>query len=147
MIKPAYRNYNDTNIRPEKTQAEISKELNRYGITKIQHTFIDTGFSVAFQVEVENIKKPITVRIDIPYNQEADTEDKLGWKDLRVKYRVLYWYIKALLTAWDNGLKAFMDIFMPHIVLPGGKTISQDLLPKYTMAIDSGEVQEIKLIS
>ena len=146
MIKPNYQNYSGTDIRPEKTQAEISRELNRYGITRIQHTFIDNGFSVGFQVDVEGVKKPIMVRIDIPYDQAKDSEDKLGWVDLRIKYRVLYWYIKALLTAWDNGLKAFMDIFLPHIVLPGGRTVSQDLIPKYTMAIESGQMEDIKLL-
>ena len=51
-----------------------------------------------------------------------------------------------MLTAWDNGLKAFTDIFMPHIVLPGGKTVSQDLLPKYTLAIEEGKIDEVKLL-
>ena len=33
-----------------------------------------------------------------------------------------------------------------HIVLPGGKTVSQDLLPKYTMTIETGQVGEVKLL-
>ena len=146
MIKPTYRNYRSTQVRAEKTQADITTELDKFGIQKVQHTFYDNGFSVAFQAEVEEVKRPVTVRIDIPWNQEKDTEDKFGWRDRRIKYRVLYYYIKALLTAWDNGLKAFMDIFLPHIVLPGGKTVSQDLLPKYTMAVESGEVKEVPLL-
>ena len=146
MIKPTYRNYSGTQVRAEKTQANITTELIKFGISKVQHTFYDNGFSVAFQAEVEEVKRPVTVRIDIPWDQENDTEDKFGWKDRRIKYRVLYYYIKALLTAWDSGLKAFMDIFLPHIVLPGGKTISQDLLPKYTMAMEEGKMENIKLL-
>ncbi|MCK9370889.1 hypothetical protein M0R04_13345 [Candidatus Dojkabacteria bacterium] len=147
MIKPEYRNYSTTSIRSEQTQADISKELSKFGIQMVQHTSLPNGFSVAFQAEVEELNRPVTVRIDIPWDMKKDKEDKFGWKDRRIKYRVLYYYIKGLLTAWDNGLKTFMDIFMPHIVLPGGKTVSQDLLPKYTLAIEKGEIQEVKLLA
>lgn len=146
MIKPKYRNYSSTSIRCENTQADISRELSKYGIYMIQHTSFEHGFSVAFQAEVEGVNRPITIRIDIPWNKEKDKEDQYGYRDKRIKYRVLYHYIKALLSAWDNGLKAFTDIFMSHIVLPGGKTVSQDLLPKYTMALESGEMEDIKLL-
>lgn len=146
MIRPTYRNYSSTQIRSENTQAEITKELAKFGIHSVQHTFLPNGFSVAFQAEVQEVKKPVTIRIDIPWDQTKDTEDRFGWRDKRIKYRVLYYYIKSLLTAWDNGLKAFTDIFMPHIVLPGGRTVSQDLLPKYTMAIESGEMSDVKLL-
>lgn len=146
MIKPEYRNYSSTTVRAEKTQAEISSLLSSYGIESIQHTSIPTGFSIAFQAEVEELDKPVTIRIDIPYDQSKDSEDNYGFKDKRIKYRVLFYYIKSLLTSWDNGLKAFTEIFMPHILLPTGKTVSQDLLPKYKMAVDAGEINEIKLL-
>ena len=146
MIKPTYRNYSSTTIRSENTQADISKELAKFGIHSVQHTNVPEGFSVAFQAEVEEVEKPVTIRIDIPWDMNKDKEDYLGWKDKRVKYRVLFYYIKALLTAWDNGLKAFTDIFMPHIVLPGGRTVSQDLLPQYKMAVESGEMEDIRFL-
>ena len=146
MIKPTYQNYSQTTVRVEKTQADITRELARYGIFMVQHTQTDNVFSVAFQVELEDMKKPTTVRIDVPYKRDNDEEDKFGWREQRRMYRVLFYYIKALLTAWDGGLKAFMDIFMPHIVLPGGRTISQDLLPKYQMAIEAGKIEEVKLL-
>lgn len=146
MIKPSYKNYSGTTIKPEKTQMDISAELSRYGITSVQQTQTDNFFSVAFQVTVDESEKPITIRIDVPYIQAEDYEDRIGWKNKRVKYRALFYYIKSLLIAWDDGLKTFAEIFMPHIVLPGGKTVSQDLLPKYAMAIESGQIDEVKLL-
>lgn len=146
MITPKYKSYSSTTIRAENTQADISRELSKYGITSVQHTNTPNGFSVAFQAEVKEISKPVTIRIDIPWVQDKDKIDQYGYRDQRIKYRVLFNYIKSLLTAWDNGLKAFTDIFMPHIVLPGGRTVSQDLLPKYTMAVESGDIQEVKLL-
>lgn len=147
MITPSYKNYSSTTVRAEKTQAEITHELSRYGITSVQQTQTDNFFSVAFQAKVEGAgDKPITIRIDVPYNQADDYEDRYGWRGKRIKYRALYYYVKSLLIAWDDGLKTFAEIFMPHIVLPGGKTVSQDLLPKYALAIESGEVGEIKLL-
>lgn len=146
MIKPTFRNYSSTQIRVENTQADITRELSRYGIYMVQHTQTENVFSLAFQVELEEVSKPVTVRIDVPYNRSTDTEDRFGLRDQRIKYRVLYYYIKSLLTAWDNGLKAFLDVFMSHIVLPGGRTVSQDLLPKYKMAIETGEINAIPLL-
>lgn len=146
MIKPAYRSYKNTTVRVEKSQGEITKELAKYGIFMVQHTQTNNVFSCAFQVELEESEKPVTVRIDVPYDREEDEMDNYGWKEQRRMYRVLYFYIKALLTSWDGGLKAFMDIFMPHIVLPGGKTVSQDLLPKYKLAIQEGRISNVPLL-
>ena len=146
MIKHSYKNYSQTTIRVEATQADISRELARYSISMIQHTNTEKVFSVAFQVQVEEQKRPLTVRIDVPYDRSKDHEDKFGWKLQRIKYRALFYYVKSLLIAWDDGLKTFAEIFLPHIVLPGGRTVAQDLMPKYTMAVESGTMGDIKLL-
>jgi hypothetical protein len=146
MITPSYKAYSGTSIRPEKSQADISGLLAKYGITNIQHTTIERGFSVAFQAVVQGSDKPITIRIDMPYDRAKDYEDRLGWTEHRRLYRALYWYIKSLLEAWDSGVKTFAEIFLPHIVLPGGRTVIQDLLPKYALALEEGHLDNIKLL-
>lgn len=146
MITPSYKAYSGTTIRPEKTQADISRELLKYGIENIQHTQMGNVFSVALQATVEGADKPITIRIDMPYDKSKDWEDRLGWVEQRRLYRALYWYIKSLLEAWDSGVKTFAEIFLPHIVLPGGKTVIQDLLPKYALALEEGKMDDIKLL-
>lgn len=146
MLKPSYKNYSQTTVRVESSQAELTRELSRYGIYSVQHTQTDNVFSIAFQVEVAELKRPVTVRIDVPYNRTEDEEDKFGWRLQRIKYRGLFYYTKSLLIAWDDGLKTFTEIFLPHIVLPGGRTVSQDLMPKYTMAVESGVVTDVPLL-
>jgi len=146
MKKPSYKNYKNTAIRPEKSQADITRELNRYGIYEVQHTNQKGKFSVGFRVESDEIPIPLMVRIDVPYNKEKDTEDNLGWERQRVLYRILFFYVKALLNTWDNGLKTFTEIFMPHLVLPGGGTIEQMLLPKLQKAIESGQMKDTPLL-
>jgi len=146
MKKPSYKNYKNTSIRPEKSQADITKELNRYGICEVQHTNQKSKFSVAFKVELEEVPIPLMIRIDVPYDETKDTEDHLGWKNQRILYRTLFYYIKALLNTWDNGLKTFTEIFMPHLVLPGGGTVEQMLLPKIGEAITEGKMKDIQLL-
>jgi hypothetical protein len=146
MIAPSRKAYSGTSIRPEKTQADISHELVKYGIRNIQHTQIEKGFSVAFQAVVEGSDKPITIRIDMPYDENQDHEDRIGWVEQRRLYRALYWYVKSMLEAWDSGVKTFAEIFLPHIVLPGGRTVIQDLLPKYALALEAGHLDDIKLL-
>ena len=146
MNKPSYKNYKNTKIRPEKSQADITRELNRYGIYEVQHTDQQGKFSVAFRVELEEVPIPLMIRIDVPYDKEKDTEDNFGWKNQRVLYRTLYYYIKALLNTWDNGLKTFTEIFMPHLVMPGGGTVEQMLLPKLEKAITEGKIKDVQLL-
>lgn len=145
MIKPSYKNYSNTTVRSEKTQAEITAELARYGIYSVQHTTTELFFSVAFQATVDN-SHPVTIRIDVPYDRKKDQEDKYGFRDQRRKYRALYFYIKSLLIAWDDGIKTFSEVFMPHIVLPDGNTVSQNFLPVYAHAVQSGQIGEVKLL-
>ena len=95
MKKPNYKNYKNTNIKPEKSQADITRELNRYSIYEVQHTNQKDGFSAAFRVDLEEVSFPLMVRIDVPYNKDKDKEDNLGWKKQRVLYRVLFYYIKV----------------------------------------------------
>ena len=146
MKKPSYTNYKNTAIRPEKSQADITRELNRYGIYEVQHTNQKDRFSVAFRAELDEVSIPLMIRIDVPYSRQTDTEDNKGWKRQRVLYRVLYYYLKALLGTWDNGLKTFTEIFMPHLVMPNGGTIEQNLLPKLKKAITSGEMKNTPLL-
>jgi len=147
MNKPSYKNYQNTGIRPESSQADITRELNRYGIYEVQHTNQKGKFSVAFKVELDEIPIPLMVRIDVPYNKEKDIEDRLGWKKQRVLYRTLFFYIKALLNTWDNGLKTFTEIFMPHLILPNGGTVEQVLLPQFTKAITEGRMKDVPLLA
>lgn len=146
MIKPNYKNYKQTTVRIEKSQADITKELSRYGIYEVQHTNQKGNFSVAFRVELEEVPIPLMVRIDVPYKHEDDTEDNLGWKNQRILYRCLFYYIKALLNVWDNGMKTFTEVFMPHLVLPNGATIEQSLLPRFNQILKEGKMKDIKLL-
>ena len=146
MYKPNYKDYQNTTIAPEKSQADITKILRKYGIYEIQHTTQKGCFAVAFRIELPEISVPLMIRIDVPYNQEDDREDKYGYKKQRILYRSLFHYVKALLNAWNNGLKTFTEIFMSHLVLPNGRTIEQTLLPQFQKAITENKIREVKLL-
>ena len=146
MKQPDYKDYQNTTVAIEKSQADISKLLRKYGIYEVQHTNQKEKFSLAFRVEIEEMSVPLTVRIDIPYNQRSDKEDKYGYKKQRILYRTLFFYVKGLLNAWNNDLKTFTEIFMPHLVLPNGETVEQVLLPQFRKAITENKFREIKLL-
>lgn len=146
MKQPDYKDYQNTTVAIEKSQADISKLLRKYGIYEVQHTNQKEKFSLAFRVEIEEVVVPLTIRIDIPYNQRNDKEDRYGYKKQRILYRTLFFYVKGLLNAWNNGLKTFTEIFMPHLVLPNGETVEQVLLPQFQKAITENKFREIKLL-
>jgi hypothetical protein len=41
------------------------------------------NFSVAFQAHVEGQDRPLTTRIDVPYDQSEDSEDRYGFTTQR----------------------------------------------------------------
>ncbi|MDD3798409.1 MAG: hypothetical protein PHE36_04435 [Novosphingobium sp.] len=52
----------------------------------------------------------------------------------RQRWRALALVIKAKLEAIDSGISEFDDEFMAHIVLPNGRTVSEEVRPKITSA-------------
>jgi len=95
------------------------------------------------------------VRIQVPM---PDRKDKQFWKTdtgrdrsesaalkeweqaCRQRYRALALVVKAKLEAVESGITTLEEEFMAHLVLPGGQTVGQRLLPEIDHAQRSGEL-------
>lgn len=63
----------------------------------------------------------------------------------RQRWRALCLAIKAKLEAVQSGITTFEDEFMAHIMLPGGKTVSEMAAPVIENAYKSGKVPTLLL--
>lgn len=65
--------------------------------------------------------------------------------ELRRLWRALALVIKAKLEAVESGIATFENEFMAHIVLPGGKTVGEQVRPQIEQAYKSGKAMPLLL--
>ena len=128
-----------------KSQTGIVKMLNGRGIYESRFTNVADRFALEFRVVENGISKPLAVRMVVPIQYRGEDEKKRQ-QELNILHRVLFYHLKAKFTAIDSGLTEFMEEFMPHLIVNGGKTMGEALLPQYKIALESGQQKEIKLL-
>lgn len=147
----------DTSTSVEKTRAEIEATLRRFKAdgfayaTEGRHAMIEfkaAGKRVRFSLELPDpAEKRFTHRERIirgyshgfvPRKPEAVNE--VWEQECRSKWRALFIAIKGKLVAIDAGISTFEQEFMAHIVLPGGGTVGETVIPLMNEAYSTGTV-------
>jgi hypothetical protein len=141
-----------TTVTKNATLAELEVLLGKHGAT----TFVagtDKGIAtIAF--EVRGLR--VLMRIPLPDpNEERFTHTPTGRQRhrdtihadyqaaIRATWRALLLFVKAKLVAIDQGLSTIEQEFLPYILLPGGQTFGDNVLPKIHAAYAAGEVPEL----
>lgn len=139
----------DTQVSQTASLLEIEKVLARYGAD--QFMYGKTGqYAVIGFVMVGR-----QVRITVPLPDKADRKfwvtdtgrdrsESVALKEweqaCKQKYRALSLVVKAKLEAVEAGITTFEEEFMAHLVLPGGQTVGQRLLPEIDEAQRTGKM-------
>ncbi len=132
-----------TKVPVNNSKNEIEHTLKRYGSSGFMYANDEddqgTFIAIAFKVDGRGIK--MCMRMPDPKADEF-SKDNRGrdlapsvvesriQQDERRRWRSLTLIVKAKLEAVDSGVATFDQEFMPYMVLPSGKTISEELLPK-----------------
>lgn len=152
--------YRGTDIHWSRSQAEIQKLLEKYGIdetrfTTLSHdTLAKAGFktesdSVAMMIEffkvtslASGVGGKVPIKIIIP---NIPNEDKYK----NQAYRIVLWYLKTKFEAVETGLIEFEQEFLAHIALGKGNgvgTMWQAFKEKIFPAIASGRQADISML-
>lgn len=141
--------YKGTKVNWAKSQTAIVKLLNERGIYQTRFTNLEDKFAVEFMTILEEMEKPVGVRILVPVHHK-DKDEKCREQELNTLHRILFYHLKAKFVAIDNGLTEFMEEFMPHLIIMDKKgnstTLGQTLLPQYKDSLDKGQQEEFKLL-
>src|SRR6185312_17512727 len=70
----------------------------------------------------------------------ASAAENLYDQAVRQKWRALLLIVKARLEAVDSGIVTFEQEFLPHIILPGGKTVYESVAGGIESAYLTGKV-------
>lgn len=152
-----------TSVTPERSQAEISETLRKYGATGFMFGWQDQRAMIAFQAHERNIR----FLLDLPHPDDREFKVTASGRsrqnssaayesEVRRRWRALALAIKAKLEAVATGITTFEDEFMAHIVLPDGSTVGErvaseligiwksgqappSLLPNFPKALTAGK--------
>lgn len=139
----------DTNVSQTASLLEIERTLERYGADQFMYGRRPDCAVIGFVMDCRQ------VRIQVPMPEKTD---KQFWKTetgrdrtesaalkeweqaCKQRYRALALVVKAKLEAVEAGITTFEEEFMAHLVLPGGATVGQRLLPEITEAQRTGNL-------
>ncbi|MFO7288191.1 MAG: hypothetical protein C0P79_015200 [Gammaproteobacteria bacterium] len=139
-----------TSVSSEKSRAEIESTLARYGATGFMYGTTATKAVVAFECHGRRVKFELTLPdpgsdefVFTPARRtKRSPEDQYkAWEQaVRQRWRALALVIKAKLEAVETGITEFEEEFLAHIVLPGGQTVGQWMLPQVAAAYETGDM-------
>lgn len=147
----------ETSVPVERSRAEIESILSRYGATAFGYMADQTRAMIQFQAQERRIRfilpmpdpadKMFTRRIyrgQQTYGERPEGAARAAWEQAcRQRWRALALAVKAKLEAVQSGITTFEDEFMAHIVLPGGKTVSEMVKPGIEVAYKEGKVPNL----
>ncbi|SDL79010.1 hypothetical protein SAMN05661010_02562 [Modicisalibacter muralis] len=139
----------NTSVSSERSRAEIEQTLARYGADGFMYGW-DGGTAVlAFQMHGRRIRFDLTMpdRNSDEYTltetgrERAPAQAAKAWEQAcRQRWRALALVIKAKLEAVESGITMFEEEFLAHIVLPGGNTVGNWMLPQVERSYQSGQM-------
>jgi hypothetical protein len=132
------------------TITELEKVLSKYGCTSFFSGTHEGDATIAFQVHGLNILMRVPLpRITerrfthTPASNVARHPDKVFDEHqtaVRATWRSLLLFVKAKLVAVDQGLTTIEQEFLPHILLPGGGTFGDQVIPQIREAYETGHM-------
>lgn len=144
----------DTSVSVDRSKAEIERTLSRYGAEAFAYAAKETAAMVEFQLSGKRIRfiMPTPARSDqrfthysrkgSPYRYErSESQSQAAYdQELRRRWRALALVIKAKLEAVASEITTLEQEFLAHIVLPGGRTVGDMMIPRIDEAYASGKV-------
>jgi hypothetical protein len=136
-----------TTVPVDRSKAEIERALMKYGASKFGYFNEGDRAAIAFQYG----NKAIRMRLPLPKPDDFMRTEKNRGRPLsariveceratKQRWRALLLIVKAKLEAIESGVSTFETEWMAFMVLPNGKTVAEELLPKIEEASETGRM-------
>ncbi len=118
-----------TSVPVGRTRAQIDGLLEKYGAVRYGTALGPGHAQVTFEMSDR------LVRFEMPLPARTDFTSERQWEQIcRARWRALLLAIKAKLVSVESGVETFEQAFLAQIVVPGGKTVGQLMLPQVAAA-------------
>lgn len=136
----------DTSVSVERSRAEIESMLIRYGADEFASGWRAGEALIGFQYNGMEIRfsLPLPARKDFLVTpargfRRSESAAHEAWEQgCRQRWRALALVLKAKLEAVEVGITTFETEFLPHVMMPGGQTIAQVLVPRLEQLSSQG---------
>lgn len=146
---------NRTSVAPEKSRNEIEAILKRYGAGSFGYMTQDNKAAIIFDAN----RRRIRLVVELPeaawyqhggrrYLGKRRTPlqiQTLIQQETRQRWRALALVVKAKLEAVSAGVATFENEFMPYILLPNGKSVSEEIAPRIEQAYNDNSHKPLLL--
>ena len=142
-----------TSVSSEQSRAEIERILRRYGATGFMYGwqedravlgFVARDRQVRFVLPMPNPRDRRFTHTEAKGLQRSDKAAADAYEQaVRQSWRALALVIKAKLEAVEAGIVDYETEFMPHFVLPDGRTVAEHVEPRIAYALSSGQVPDL----
>lgn len=127
-----------TTVSVEKTQGEIRKMVTKSGAKAFAIFEEAARAMVAFNLNDRNIRMSISLSSRTQFASKAD--QARHEQSLRRKWRALGLVIKAKLESVDSKIETLEEAFLPHIVMPNGRTVYEEIKEPISIGYKGGNV-------
>lgn len=128
-FKPPARYAIDTKVPAMVTRAEIETLIVKYGADSFAYGQDGVSVFIGFRLAERTLK--FTLKLP---------DQRTHPKEHRSRWRALLLCIKAKLESVATGIESFDQAFMPHVVMPNGKTFSEYAMPALEEAYAKGKM-------
>jgi hypothetical protein len=137
-----------TQVSAERSQAQISETLRKYGATGFMYGWEGDKAVIGFVAHGKHIR----FILPLPTGAHEFTRTEAGRsrttiqakaayeQEIRRRWRALLLAIKAKLEAVESAIATFEEEFLAHIVMPDGATVADHLLPQIEQAYATGKL-------
>lgn len=148
----------ETEVPVERSRSAIEQMLNAHDCRKFSSGIDRQAGRAALQFELANrllrfeIQWPTTIAaLSGPWLAKWKRASRMDSGRFlaqieRQRWRAMHLVIKAKLEAVSGGVATFDEEFLPYIVLPGGRTVSQEMVPLIEQAYTDGRMPRLPLM-
>lgn len=137
-----------TTTTPERSQMEIAAAVRKYGASSFATGWDGPRALVTFVAHERQIRFILDLPTDwrefilTPAKQQRTESGakKALESEIRRRWRALLLAIKAKFEVVETGISTFETEFMPHTVMPDGRTVAEHILPRVEQAIADGRM-------
>lgn len=143
----------NTEVTSDRSRAEIEKTLTRYGATSFTYGWEATRAAIQFVMDGRQVRfiLPLPDRADREFTHHsrgartASAAEAAYEQAVRQRWRALALMVKAKLEAVASGIVTFEAEFLPHTVLPSGRTVFEEVAPAVELAYTTGQVAPLQI--
>jgi hypothetical protein len=138
----------NTTVTSEKSRMEIERILTRYGADEFAYAtrrevaviqFTAEGRTVRFTVPLPDRADHAFTRTPTGKTRSAPQQQAAYEQAVRQRWRALALVVKAKLEAVASGIVTFEQEFLPHILMPTGGTVYEQIAPSIATAYETGQ--------